>query len=73
MKRLICAMFLVTAMIACGDDSNSPVSPSGGVGGSTASSSNHPPGQHPSGNPAHAPGCSNPNPTPSSDCKSDDK
>jgi hypothetical protein len=25
------------------------------------SSANHPPGQHPSGNPAHAPGNSNPN------------
>lgn len=30
------------------------------------SSANFPPGQFPSGNPAHAPGNSNPNPTPSS-------
>jgi len=68
--RIFTLLVAMTLMVGCGDFSG-PTSPSAVAGGTTESNSPHPPGQHPSGNPAHAPGCSNPNTVPSSDCKKD--
>ena len=64
---LIALLGLVT--VGCGDANPAAPSAQAAPGGKTDSSSGFPPGQFPSGNPAQAPGCSNPNTTPSSDCK----
>jgi hypothetical protein len=67
--RLLSAV-LLTALLAVGCGDENPVAPSAGAagGGTTNAESNFPPGQNPSGNPAQAPGCSNPNTQPG-DCK----
>jgi hypothetical protein len=67
--KLVALMGVLVITAACGGSPLAPTSPSGATGGTLQSNSSHPPGQHPSGNPAQAPGCSNPNTVPSSDCK----
>lgn len=69
-KALIVLSVLSTfAMIGCtGSGGGGPMSPSASPVANADSSSGFPPGQFPAGNPAQAPGCSNPNTKPS-DCK----
>lgn len=54
--KILLAVLLASSVVACGDEN--PVSPSaaGGSAGTLASCNGNPPGQHPSGNPAKAPG-----------------
>jgi hypothetical protein len=56
MKTLLAVLFLTMFAVACGDESRSPVAPSGAAPSSLASCNDKPPGQQPSGNPANAPG-----------------